>query len=174
MVKPSRKDWSLKLNDAPWAYRTAFKNPIRMSPYHFVYGKSCHLPVELEHKAYWAVSTCNKEMDEAGKERLFQLQEIEEIGRKAYDNSQMYKEKCKAIHDSGILRKSFKLCDKVLKFKAHFKFGDGKLKERWDRPYTITKVLDYRAFQLKDEKDGTTHLANGHLLKLFYGKPAQT
>ncbi|XP_028801571.1 uncharacterized protein LOC114756794 [Neltuma alba] len=145
-----------------------------MSPYRFVYGKSCHLPVELEHKAYWTVLTCNKEIDKAGEERLFQLQEIEEMRREAYDNSRMYKEKFKAIQDSGILRKNFQLGDKVLKFKARFKFRDGKLKERCDGPYTITKVFGYRAFQLKDEKDGTTHLANGHLFKLFYGKPAET
>ncbi|XP_028790493.1 uncharacterized protein LOC114746433 [Neltuma alba] len=106
--------------------------------------------------------------------KVFQLQEIEEMRREAYDNSRMYKEKCKAINDSGILRKSFKLSDKVLKFKARFKFRDGKLKERWDGPYTITKVLGYGVFELKDEKDGTTHLANRHLLKLFYGKPAET
>ncbi|XP_028800458.1 uncharacterized protein LOC114755751 [Neltuma alba] len=113
-------------------------------------------------------------MDKASKEKLFQLQEIEELRREAYDNSRMYKEKYKAIHDSSILRRSFKLGDKVLKFKARFKFGDRKLKERWNGPYIITKVLGYGAFELKDEKNGTTHLANGHLLKLFYGKPAKT
>ncbi|XP_028801485.1 uncharacterized protein LOC114756716 [Neltuma alba] len=112
-------------------------------------------------------------MDKGGEERLFHLQEIEEMRREAYNNSWMYKEKCKAIHDSGILRKSFKLGDKVLKFKARFKFGDRKLKERWDEPYIITKVLGYGAFELKDEKDNTTYLANGQLLKLFYGKLAE-
>ncbi|XP_028767028.1 uncharacterized protein LOC114724725 [Neltuma alba] len=119
-----------------------------MSLYRFVYRKSYHLPVDLEHKAYWAVSTCNKKMDKLGEEKLFQLQEIEEL-------------------------RLFKLRDKVLKFKARFKFRDRKLKERWDEPYTITKVLGYGAFKLKDEKDGTTYLANGHLLKLFYGKPVE-
>ncbi|XP_028757287.1 uncharacterized protein LOC114716447 [Neltuma alba] len=112
-------------------------------------------------------------MDKAGEERLFQLQEIEEMRCEAYSNSRIYKEKCKAIHDSGILRKNFKLGNKVLKFKARFKFRDRKLKERWDGPYIITKVLGYGAFELKDKKHGTKHLANGHLLKLFYDKPAE-
>ena len=73
------KDWSSKLDDALWAYRTAFKTPIGLSPFQMVYGKSCHLPVEMEHKAYWALKFLNFDEVLSGEKRKLQLLELEEM-----------------------------------------------------------------------------------------------
>ncbi|GKD03028.1 reverse transcriptase domain-containing protein [Tanacetum coccineum] len=70
-VGENRASWSDKLDDALWAFRTAFKTPIGCTPYKLVYGKACHLPIELEHKAYWALKHCNFDLKTAGDQRRF-------------------------------------------------------------------------------------------------------
>jgi transposase InsO family protein len=85
------KDWSKKLNEALWAHRTAFKTLIGMTPYQSVYGKACHLPVELEHKAYQAIKEMNLDLDATVVKRRIQISELEEMGLKAYENASIYK-----------------------------------------------------------------------------------
>ena len=77
VVNTTRKDWSTKLSDALWAYRTAYKTVLGMSSYHTVYGKAFHLPVELEHRAYWVTKKMNFDSDQAGAKRKYDLNELE-------------------------------------------------------------------------------------------------
>ncbi|GJT09247.1 reverse transcriptase domain-containing protein [Tanacetum coccineum] len=158
-VGENRASWSDKLDDALWAFRTAYKTPIGCTPYKLVYGKACHLPVELEHKAYWALKHANFDLKTAGDHRKLQLNELSELRDQAYENSLIYKEKTKKLHDSKIKNRIFNVGDQVLLFNSRLKIFSGKLKSRWSGPFTITEVYPYGTAKLS-HADGSNFKVN--------------
>nr|GEX94171.1 reverse transcriptase domain-containing protein [Tanacetum cinerariifolium] len=147
-VGEKHASWSDKLDDALWAFRTAFKTPIRCILYNLVCGKACHLPIELEHKAYWALKHCNYDLLTARDHHKVQLNELNELCDQAYENSLIYKEKTNRIHDSKIQYRVFKVRDRVLLFNSRLKILSGKLKTHWSGPFTITQVFPYGTVEL--------------------------
>nr|GFA09286.1 reverse transcriptase domain-containing protein [Tanacetum cinerariifolium] len=137
-VGENHTSWSDKLDDVLWTFRTAFKTPIGCTPYKLVYGKSCHLPIELEHKAYWALKHVNFDLQTAGDHRKLQLNELNELHDQAYENSLIFKERTKKLHDSKIKNRIFNVGDQVLLFNSCLKIFSRKLKTRWSGPFTIT------------------------------------
>ena len=139
-----------------------------MSPYRVEDGKPCHLPLELEYKAMWAIKKLNCDFQATKEKRLLQMNELEELRNKAYDNARIYKEKTKRWHDKKLLRREFKAGEQVLLYNTKVKLFPRKLKSRWSGPYTVVTSTPFRAVTLKIEF-GNEFKVNGQRLKHYLG-----
>ncbi|GJU57217.1 reverse transcriptase domain-containing protein [Tanacetum coccineum] len=149
------------------AFRIVYKTPIGCTLYKLVYGKACHMPIELEHKAYWALKHANFDLKSVGDQRKVQLNELSELRDQAYENSLIYKEKTKRIHDAKIKNRVFNVGDQVLLFNSRLKIFSGKLKSRWSGPFTIVQVFPYGTIELS-QNSGPNFKVNGHRLKHYF------
>nr|GFB29004.1 hypothetical protein [Tanacetum cinerariifolium] len=110
----------------------------------------------------------NFDLAAAGDHQKVQLNELNELHDHAYENSLIYKEKTKRIHDSKIKNRFFNVGDRVLLFNSRLKIFSGKLKTRWSGPFTITKVFPYGTVELS-QANGPNFKVNGHRVKHYIG-----
>ena len=167
VVNSNRKDWSLKLLDSLWAYRTTYKTILGMSPYLLVYGQACHLPVEIEYKAWWAIRNLNMDMNRAGLKRMLEIDELEELRNDAYFNSKIANDKQKKWHDQLIAQKTFNQGDQVLLYDSELHLFPGKLKSRWTSPFIIRQAYLNGSVNLLNPKDKRVFKVNGQRVKPY-------
>jgi len=166
-VGHNRKDWAYRLDDSFWAYRTSYKTVLGASPFRLVYGKPCHLPIEMENKSYWATRMLRTDLKQAGKGRYLQLAELEEWRSQAYENSKLYKERVKQYHDRRIRARTFEQGDRLLLFDSRLSLFPGKLKSKWIGPYMVKQAFESGMVELVD-KNGNAFKVNGHRVKHYY------
>ncbi|XP_028785463.1 uncharacterized protein LOC114741373 [Neltuma alba] len=141
-------------------HTVAYKTLIGMSPSLLVFRKACHLPVELEHRAYWAIKKLNLDFQAAGAKRFLQLNKLEKFRLNAYESARLY-------HDQKIIPKVFEAGQKGLLHNSKLRLFLDKLKLHWSRPFIVVQAANYGVVELENEKGERFH-ASGHRLKHYW------
>ena len=138
-----------------------------MSLHRLVYGKTCHLLLEMEHRAYWVIKTLNFDLAKAGKQRMLQMNELDELRRELYESSRIHKEMVKLFYDKNIVRKIFEPHQKVLLYSSQLHIFPGKLRSRWTGPFIVKIVHPYGVVEIENLENGKLFKVNGQRLKPF-------
>ncbi|GJU87112.1 hypothetical protein Tco_1294658 [Tanacetum coccineum] len=167
-VEKGKRAHGPQLADALWLLELVNKNPIGVLRI-LSMEKGVHLPVELETKGVLGSHVhANCDLKTAGDHRKLQLNELSELRDQAYENSLIYKEKTKKLHDSKIKNRIFNVGDQVLLFNSRLKIFSGKLDSPMFGPFTITKFI-LNALAKLSHADGSNFKVNCHRLKHYYG-----
>ncbi|GJZ66407.1 reverse transcriptase domain-containing protein [Tanacetum coccineum] len=159
--------WSDKLDDALWDFRTAFRTPIGCTPYKLVYEKVCHLPIELEHNAYWALKHCNFDLRTAGDHWKVQMNELNKLRDSSYENILTLQRENEDRFMTPSLKDYFKVGDdRVFLLNSRVKFSSESSKTVWTE-FTVTQVFPYGTVELS-QTDGPNIKVNGHRLKHYF------
>nr|GEY93338.1 reverse transcriptase domain-containing protein [Tanacetum cinerariifolium] len=133
-----------------------------------MHENTCHFLFEIEHRAYWALRSCNLDLKLVGEKRFLQLHELDELRLQAYENSKLYKARTKAYHDKNLrVRKEFKAGDKVLLYNSKYKFKAPKLRSKWYGPFIVKHGYPSEYVEIY-EKHGGSFIVNGHHVKLYH------
>ena len=147
--------------------QNSLQNHSGMSSYRLVYDKACHLPVEVEYKAWWAIKTLKMDLSRAGMKRFLDLNEMEELRNDAYNNSNIVKQRLKRWHDQLVSCKEFQKEQRVLLYNSKLHIFPRKLKSMWIGLFTIQQVHSNGVVELLNSNSIGSFNVNGHRLKPF-------
>ena len=119
------------------------------------------MPLELEHKAFWAIKELNYNFKLAGEKKLFDISSLDEWRTQAYENAKLFKEKVKRWHDKRIQKREFKVGEYVLLYNSRFRFFAGKLLSKWEGPYVIEEVYQSGAIKINNAEGTNPKVVNG-------------
>ncbi|GJW35909.1 hypothetical protein Tco_0058829 [Tanacetum coccineum] len=164
------KVYKMAKRDYAWLMISSLQNSNRYHSIPTSLWKTCHLPFEIEHRAYWALRSCNPDLKITGEKQFLQLHELDQLILQAYENSKLYKAQTKAYHDKKLrVRKEFKAEDKVLLYNSKYKFKAPKLRSKWYGPFIVKRGYPSGYVELYD-KHGGSFIVNGYHVKLYHDK----